>query len=324
MTETGTELFNDKIKSGYENCTGCGVCMLTCPVWRQTRDIMLTTCGRTRALQNGDGPQDLRDSLTACVLCGSCGPVCPAGVDTVGLTTELRMELAEKTGPAPACHAPNVVHGKASGKVFFPGSAMRKDDRLLRRALRLLEPDGAGLYEDAEISDMAGKMEAGIRPDPEWFKDFVSSMAGAAEIIAADGFLHRHLRQWLPGVRVTGLGETLLRRPDIKKALKATDLYMIEARGYHADYGRLVNFYDRMRLETGCRLNTSLQRTAIPTGAANRQNRPGPVRVDAEEQARWILDKRKTDRVVAEAVEDMKIFKKMPGIEVIHVAELVN
>ncbi|MBI4802709.1 MAG: (Fe-S)-binding protein [Elusimicrobia bacterium] len=320
MTNTSATLS----KYGSEKCTGCGVCMLTCPVWRQTRDIMLTACGRTRTLQNGGGPQDMRDSLAACVLCGSCGPVCPAGVDTVGLTTELRMDLAEKTGPAPDSapggqSSPGV---KACGTVFFPGSAMRKDNSLLGHALRLLEQE-AGFYEDAEISAMAEKMEAGIWPDPGSLKDFVRSMAGVTEIVAADGFLHRHLRQWLPEVRVTGFGETLLRRPDIKKALKATDLYMIEARGYHADHSRLVNFYDRLRLETGCRLNTSLQRTAIPTGATSRQN-PGPVRVDAREQARWILDKRKTERVVAEAVEDMKIFKKIPGIEVIHVAELLS
>ncbi|OGS28724.1 MAG: hypothetical protein A2218_11180 [Elusimicrobia bacterium RIFOXYA2_FULL_53_38] len=321
MTNTDTTIFDDSIRSGYEKCTGCGVCMLTCPVWRQTRDVMLTICGRTRVIQGGGSPEDVRESLMACVLCGACGSVCPAEVDTVGLTTELRMCLAGPKIPAP--RKPSSGSGKASGKIFFPGHAMRENEKILKRALGLLEQNGFASFEDSEISAMAAEMEAGIRPDPQRLKAFIRSMSDVTEIVAADGFLHRHLRQWLPGVRVTGLGEALLRRPDVKKAFKNTDLYIIEARGYHADHVRLVKVYDRMRLETGCRLNTSLQRAAIPTGATNLNKGSGAARVDAEEQARWIMDKRRPARVVVEAMEDLELFKKMSGPEVIHVSELI-
>lgn len=318
MTNNNTTTFNDGIKSGYEKCTGCGVCMLTCPVWRQTSDFMLTTAGRARVLQGGGTPEDVRESLLACVLCGACASACPAGVDTVALTTELRMNLGgeKKRAPRPLMFAP----GKAAGKVFFPGAALRENDKLFKRTRGLLEQDGFKVFDDTGLSAMASEMEAGIRPEPEELKTFISSMAGVTEIVAADGFLHRHLRQWLPGARVMGLGEALLGRADIQRALKTTDLYVIEARGYHSDHARLVKVYDRMRQETGCKLNTSLQRAAIPTGATAR---PGTKRVDTIAQAGWILDKRKPVRVVAEAMEDLALLRKMSGPEVIHVSELV-
>ena len=317
MNTTDMETSNRGAGSGYEKCTGCAVCTLTCPVWHQTRDIILTAGGRSRVLQSGGTPEEMRESITACVLCGACAAVCPAGVDTVALTTELRATLAAR-----APRGSFSGGGKPSAKLFFPGAALRGNGELLRRAASLLETDGFTLFDDAGLSELAGEMETGGRPEPEELKNFIHSMSGVTEIAAADGFLHRYLRQWLPAVRVSGLGEALLRKREIKNALKAGDLYIIETRGYHAAHTRLVTFYDRMRLETGCGLNTSLQRAAIPTGAASRQT---VGRLDTAEQARWILHKRRPARIVAESVEDLEVFKRTPeSPEVIHIAELAR
>ena len=328
MIKTNAELFNDPIKSGYEKCTGCGVCTLTCPVWHQTRDIMLTVCARARVLQNGGGPGEMRRSLAACLLCGACGPVCPAGVDTVAITTELRMRLAEKDGrretESPSTAGPGAVRASPAKKLFFPGAALRGEEDIFRRAVSLLERGGFTLFDDKEISAISAGIEAGIRPDRERLARFISAMRGVRHIVAADGFLHRHLRRWLPGARVRGLGEAVLALPGARKALNSSDLYIIEPRGYHAEHGRLVNFYGRLRRETGCSMNTSLQRTAIPTGAALARTLREPGRVAAEEQARWILHKRRPGRVVTEDMDDFLLFRTFTGLKTAHIAELAE
>ncbi|MCX5785749.1 MAG: 4Fe-4S dicluster domain-containing protein [Elusimicrobia bacterium] len=316
---------NSDIKSRYDTCIGCGVCLLSCPVWRQTRDVMLTVCGRMRSLQTGGSLEDMRDSLNACVLCGACGTVCPAGLDTVGLTTELRAQLAVKTGsPRPERAASDKASREtfAGKKIFFPGMAARKDGQIFQRVTRLLERDNIFPSEDDDISDIAADMDAGSGPPPERLENLISSMSGVAEFITAEGFLHRYLKAWFPKIPVAGLGEALLRRPEILKALTPDDLYVIEPRGYHADHKRLVKFYDRVRLQTGCTMSTSLQRAAIPVGATEPQKRRGSSRIDSAEQVRWILDRRKAGRVVLESIEDMEIFKKLSSVNVLHVSEL--
>ena len=86
-------LFRDSSRPGYEKCNGCRVCTLPCPVWRQTHDFSLTHAGRARAIQCGASPEDINDSILSCILCGACESVCPFGIDTVGVTIDLRSML---------------------------------------------------------------------------------------------------------------------------------------------------------------------------------------------------------------------------------------
>lgn len=167
---------------------------------------------------------------------------------------------------------------------------------------------------------MASAVEAGIRPKPEQIERL--RRAGVKELIIKEGIMHRFLRQWLPGVRVTGPGEALLRRPAVRKSLRPTDMYVIATRGYHSDFSRLVKVYDRLRRETGCATNLNLQRAAIPTGAVSLQARLGLNSIDAVEQARWILDGHSVERIVVEALEDRKPFEQASRLPVVHISEL--
>src|SRR5207253_9588004 len=74
----------DASRPGYDACTGCNLCVLPCPVFRDTRDLALTLRGRAKALQAGATIEEIRPSLAACVTCGACEPVCPEDIDTVG------------------------------------------------------------------------------------------------------------------------------------------------------------------------------------------------------------------------------------------------
>ena len=317
----GTEVLRlgDPERPGYEACTGCSLCRLPCPVWRQTGDPLLTLEGRALALQGGAPPEELADSLAACVVCGACEPACPENIDTVGMTLDLRALLGPRKRPASS--GPSVRPADDSSTVrFLPGAALRADETAFAATVRIL---GVPVAAD-DGTDLVREIESGHFPAPGRQAAFVQSLAGARELVVAEGLLHRSLRKWLPGVSVTGLGEALLKRPAVGRALRPTDLYVIETRGYHADFARLVNVYTRLREETGCSMNLDLQRIAIPTGAAGLKDIRGKAAVDPEAQARWMLEGRKVDRIVVECVEDRTAFRKASRIPVVHVSELAT
>lgn len=285
----------------YRACTGCGICVLPCPVWQQTRDLSLTLAGRALALQGGAAAADLRESLDSCVTCGACEPVCPEEIDTVGMTLDLR-RAAPLDVPEP------VGNGEQKGS-FVPGDTLRRH-RLFETVLDRLA------VSPVDGADVAAAIESGREVSPGRQRQFIESLSGT-ELIVDDGILHRPLRSW--GFTVIGLGEALLRK---RPALRATDLYVVETRGYHADFPRLVRLYDELRRRVGCEMNLDLQRAAIATGAASLQGRARTGRVEPAEQARWILEGRDVKRVVVECVDDMEPFERVIDRPVVHLAEV--
>ena len=115
-------------------------------------------------------------------------------------------------------------------------------------------------------------------------------------------------RGWLPKFQRRSLGETLSSKPAVRRRLGAADLYVIEPRAYHADYERLVKYYDLLQIETGCMLNLDLQRIAIP----------------AATQAAWILQRRRPARIVVESPADRDAFESVCDIPVVHLADLAE
>lgn len=119
-----------------------------------------------------------------------------------------------------------------------------------------------------------------------------------------------------------GVGEALLQIPTVRSRLRPGDLLVIEPRGYHAEFERLVRFYSVLRRETGCLLNLNLQRVALPTGAASAQARVGLGGLDVAGQvARWLAGQR-VERVVVEDLRDRAAFAGVGGLPVVHLAEL--
>ena len=312
-------------RAGYEACTGCNICVLPCPVWKETHDMSLTLAGRAKALQGGAKASDLAASLEACVLCGACEPVCPVEIDTIGMTLDLRAELMRE-GLSPlfskasdlAAEAPAPGSGTASAGAwrFLPGRALRARPSLLEKAAqRLKQSRGASLAGD-DGDDIAIAIEAGLELFPERLERFLAPLRGAQTLVVAEGLLHRHLRGWLKGTRVIGLGEALLE----KSTLGPADFYVIETRGYHADFKRLVIHYDALRVASGCMMNLDLQRAAIPTGAMGLQRRLGAESVGLGRQTAWILEGRKPGRVIVESAADLEAFDGL-GLPLLHLAE---
>ena len=273
--------------STYAACSGCSLCLLVCPAWRATRDPRISPEGRAKGLQAGASPEELAASAQACTLCGACEPVCPEKIDLIGMTLSLRRALPE----TPALQALRVRMSEAHARpvtavsastVVLAGAALRARPQALARVLELL---GAKACEDAG-EDIALALEAGAAIPTQRLERFLGQLRGAQTVLVEDGVWMRHLRSWVPGKRLAGLGE----------ALTALD----------GDYQRLVGHYDRLRTERGCATNLDLQRIAIPAAEAD-----------------WILKGRSVERIVVERMEDAAAFGTQ-GRPVVHVAELAD
>ena len=311
----------------YTACTGCSLCFLVCPMWRATRDPRFTPEGLAKALQCGATAADLAVPLDACSLCAACDPVCPEGIDLPGMIMGLRLRLP-KSGPRPAVLEDLLVRlqrapGDApvavprTAPLLLPGAELRGDSALLAKVQALL---GLTLAEDDGV-DIALALEAGVEIPPARLQRFLDSLRGHS-MIAEDGLLLRQLRRWLPGSQRMGLGAALSTRPAVRSNIQAGDLYVVEARALHADYERMVAYYDRLQLETGCGLSLDLQRIAIPTTARGLAQKLGLAAGDDTTQAQWLLQGRRPARIVVESLADRAALQRVTELPVVHLAEL--
>jgi len=316
--------------NGYDKCTGCHVCTLCCPVFQQTHDNVLTVFGRARALQGGASVKDLEESIVACILCGACEPACPFEIDTVNSTISIRSELAnendsqlvEQILKKNTLKFPATSENKNSS-YFLAGNILKANKALFSKTLELLNQDSKILTVENDGSELIKMIEAGLQPTGEQKEQFLKQFKGAKKLIVSDGLLQRFLKKWLPKIKIFSLGETLLNNSSIRSALKPSDMYIIETRGFNSDFKRQVKLYDKLRKETGCLLNLDLQRIAIPTGAACIQKQLDSNSIDPEKQIRWILEGHNPERIICENTEDMKPFQQAIQLKVIHVSELV-
>ncbi|MFC1549277.1 4Fe-4S dicluster domain-containing protein [Nitrospirota bacterium] len=295
------------------DCNGCAVCLLSCPVWRQTHDQTLTFCGRMRSMQGGAGLKEIHDSVNKCVLCGSCEPVCSYGVESVMRTLEMRAVLSGESQSPGSEEGPSQ---SASGRVLLANPLLLADRKMLERALAHF--DGVALYDD-NGDDLSEALETGRQLDSMRLKRFISSLKGASEVMTTDGLLYRLINKLSPETKVVSLGEALLRVDAIKKSIGPDDMYVIDASTYNADYKRLVAFYDKIRRETGAMMNLDLHRVATPTGTSLHLS-SGVV--DPVSQAEWILRGRSPQRIIVECLEDAAPFRSVTNIPVVFVADL--
>lgn len=291
----------------FSSCHGCDLCLLTCPVWRQTRDVRLTPHGRAKALQHGASAAELRASIASCTLCGACEPACPEEIPLVDMILELRRQQPLEAEIAPVSAA------NAGGYLLLPGAALRQDPERLKRIASLL--DIAIAADDG--SDISRAIECGAALPSERVSSFIGSFGNAKRLVVADGLLLRKLREWLPETRIVSLGEALSALDVVRAKLRATDLYVIEPRAFHADHARLVRHYDGLIKARNLRTNLDLQRLAVPTCASS-----AAQRVDPLDQARWILDGRAFERVVVEDAADCAVFARVTDRQVLHIGDL--
>ena len=305
----------------YPACSGCSLCRLACPMWRNRRDPRFSPEGLAKARESGAAADELAPVLDACTLCGACDPVCPENIDLSGMIMDLRRELP----PHPEFMALQADYRKAAaaaevapaGALLLPGAALRAEAGLLARVLELL---GLRCATD-DGADIALALEVGAAIDPGRRRRFLDMLEGRT-LVVGDGLLLRQLRHWLPGARLQGLGEALGNLNAIRRRIASADFYVIEARAYHADHERLVAHYDALRKESGCAMNLDLQRIAMPPRAGGLSwLRAGAAAADLE-QARWLLQGRSPARIVVEDAAEREVLRRVADVPVLHLAEL--
>ena len=306
-------------------CNGCGVCMLSCPIWHQHHTKALTYCGRTRALIGGAAEEDLAQAARGCILCGSCEPLCPMGIRTQQATIRLRKNLSARgflLRPPLQDHAHKAR--TLSSRIVIPDRQLRANAPLAASVLALVGQK-AGLHSD-DGYDILLTLESGQEMNDDRLAEFIAPLTRTAEVIVADGLLFNVLRSLLPSaITVSTLGQALLANPLVRAGLKPTDLYIIETRAYNANRASFVKFYDALRRKTGCMMNLDLQRVATPTGAASMQHREGLTNiVSIEQQVEWILEGRDPERIVVESMDDYEAFSAYTKLPVVHLAEVAK
>ena len=316
-------------------CSGCGLCLLVCPVWRLSREPGHTPRGRAKALQHGAGIDELAGSIESCALCGACEPVCPEEIDLVEMVVDLRRQLpglATKQAPQTPI-AERATQPRAqlrSSRVLLPGQTLRAHPETLARVLALLGNTGKVDVGEDSGEDISLALESGVEIPPRRLAQFLEPLRSLKILMVDDGLLLRYLRQWLPRTGIISLGEVLSGLVAVRRSLEATDLYVIEPRAYHADYQRLVKYYNGLHKATGCMLNLDLQRIAIPATVHSLSQRLGLTAPDNGDQARWVTHGRKITRIVVESMADRIVFERAGGssvapvVPVVHVADLLN
>ena len=276
----------------HHDCSGCGLCLLVCPVWRESRDVRLTPKGRARAVQHGATRENLAASVAGCTLCGACEPACPEELPLVDMLMELRSGDAFPRA-VPKRHA----NGK---NLFLAGAALHADPERRARTLALLE--GYDLVAD-DGGDIVAALEAGRRIAAARIEAFLAPLCGARRLVVGDGLLLHALRRWLPELAMSGIGEALL--PRVGAKLRAGDFYVIASQAFNQEQPRLIGRYDALRASSGCEMNLDLQRIAMPAAG----------------QAQWILQGRRVERIVVEDLAERAAFG-FAGKPVLHLAEL--
>jgi len=312
----------------YNDCSGCGLCLLVCPLWRRNHDLQCSPQGWAKALQHGATPSDLADTVESCTLCRACDPVCPEQIDVSGMILKLRGQAAhpqtavlQKRMAAQASRPAPVYQEKTA---LLAGEILRAHPALLNRITALLDKAGVLVVAHDDGADISLALEAGVDVSSGRLAALVEPLRRADKVIVADGLLLPYLAQWLPNAKVFSLGETLSSLEAVRRNLLPTDLYVIEPRAYHADYVRLVKHYDRLRKERGCDFNLDLQRIAIPATVRGLPQRMGLAESNDDGQARWVLQGRRITRIVVENLEDRAAFERISDVPVVHLAELAD
>jgi formate hydrogenlyase subunit 6/NADH:ubiquinone oxidoreductase subunit I len=324
----GMKTIKNTQSTNLNNCNGCNLCLLVCPIWQHTHDVRLTPHGVAKSVQNGAKPEQLKNFIRLCPMCGACEPICPQRIDLTNSILHLREEWTERdktleqnihTWMQEESIRPPKLRATAA-TLLLTSKILREQSKVLSQIMSLLR-DHAALAED-DGWDIAIALELGMKIPVQRLERFLSPLHSVKKLIVSDGIFYKFLRRWLPSVEIIGLGKILSSLKEVRKRIEKTDLYIIESRTYHADYENIVNYYTHLAIERQCQFNVDLQRIAIPTMGMNVQRQFNLAGFDYQKQIDWLLQGRDFSRILTESWEDKEILMQFTEKPVLHLSEL--
>lgn len=302
------------IGSNFEDCIGCGLCILGCPAYEETGFDVLTARGRNKGLQAGLEASEMVESIWACTLCGYCDAICPSDVHNIDIVLELRRQLE----PAGASRPP-----PASADASTRSASPRAESRGEKVALVL----------GCTIRERAPHLVPSIH---EFLSRIGRSSDGETE--SCCGSLEVEAGRALPARRPAGVvaDPVCLEQFDAEflgvLAMQNLDLFDLEPPFYYyaphrlvnRDHARLYPLYHQLRCRFDCDMNFDLNRLARSTSAGSLQGLSGVGARDIPGAVARLLTHSKADRIVTCSPADYLAFKAYSGRETLFITECLR
>jgi hypothetical protein len=224
----------------------------------------------------------------------------------------MRSAFSNKPAVNSLINKPAYQKGKV---VFIADKLLASDQERLDKLIDLLGSSHPVMASDQAL-DISEAMQSGHTVSYERMHQFLTSLQPVRKIIISDGLLYQLIKTKLPQIPMQSLGEALSSSRELRKSIKADDFYVIDSQSYHANYQHAVIYYDVLQQATQCHLSLDLHRLAIPTGTQATND------FDQVAQVQWLLEGRKSKRIIAESLADYHLLAKSCEQPVVHISEL--
>ena len=290
----------------FDDCIGCGLCVLGCPAFEETGFDLLTARGRNKALQSGLAAADMVEPIWACTLCGYCDAICPTQVRNVEIVLHLRRELLETRLQPDATGDDDTCRAALQHTALVLGCTIRERAphlipsirEFLRRIGRSSDPGDEGCCGSLEVEAgraMRSRAPAGVVSDPICLEQYDAEFLGVLAMQHLDLF-----------------------------ELKPPFYYFAPHRLVNRDHARIYPLYDALRRRFGCDTNLDLNRLARSTSAGSVQGMTGRDARDIGAAVARLLTHSRAERIVTCSPADYLAFRTYSGRETLFITECLR
>ena len=305
-------LYSKTVENTYAVCHGCGLCNLVCPLWKQSYDLSYTPYGQAKFMQHGGDLATLGQQFSACNLCGACDVVCPKEIRLTETNLKVRQMLsATEDAQNEYPDSQDETPVRQAEQVLIADQLLIENQSRCRRVLDFMNKQASTVLHESVLNLDGDDIQKSL------------SLHACPRLVISDVLLLKQLRSQFPRVKTTSLSQYLFDALPLNSLLSADDLYIVDSRAYHLDFGARVEAYMQLKQNSECMMNLDLQRIAIPVNASEVSDA-----IDVGKQWQWITQGRSFKRVIVESLTEFKniqrLIRSQPDrVSVLHLSDLI-